>query len=174
MSYKTLTNRNKKLQRERMQLQTWTKSDILAFAKMLNSMRYSDQERRSDIQELHDELVKALDNMPGGYKITEEQSQFGIDWLKKLVFTKRGEISKAKKVENFGEHEAAIIKNFLKFEFMGFYEASFNALGDAHWVPVYRTIGKDGHYFDYFCAGWKTPQIVGYGQVKTKLQSVLK
>jgi hypothetical protein len=79
--YKEITKANMKLQLERINKQLWTNGDILAFAKLLNSYRFSSQERKKQIMDLWDKLeTRAYTH---SYSITKDQSEFGIEWLKK-------------------------------------------------------------------------------------------
>lgn len=167
--YKELSKANAKLQKQRIASKVWTKGDILAFGKMLNSMKYSDKERKDKIWDLYNDLESAIGDF--GYEITEEQSNFGIEWLNALCFTKSGKYSRAQKVQDFNGPDFDIVRNFLKFEFMGFYE---NVNGYySHYVPIYRTIDKDGNYFDYTVAHWGTPEIVGRGKTDLMQKSPL-
>lgn len=170
--YKTLTKANKKLQEARINQKTWTKGDILAFAKMMNSFRFSSPERRIEITALHEALYEHIEDN-GGYAITEEQSHFGIQWLKDRILTKSGKPSKSKFAADFRDYDVFVIKDFQRFEFMGFYanEYTFNT----HYTPIYRTIGKDGRYFDYTMQGghWGRPIILDRGQITPKLERIL-
>lgn len=172
-NYQTLTKANMKLQKQRISSKLWTKGDQLAFAKMINSRKWSSKERNDAIYDLMVELENKLDDMERGYNITQEQSQIGIDYLQTTVLKKNGDLRNSKKAHDFEQYEADIIRNFERFEFMGFYE-NFQGY-HSHYSPIYRTISKDGKYFDYTVAGqWGNPEVVGRGEVKTKLSKALK
>lgn len=170
--YKEITKANRKLQEARISSRRWTKGDILAFGKMLNSYRFSSDKRKDDINIIACELNKTV-RTNGGYSITSEQSEFGIEWLKSRILTSKGKLSKSKFAEDFRECDAEVIRNFEKFGFMGFYE---NENGwSSHYTPIYRTISNDGTFFDYTMFGgqWGRPGIVGRGKVTPKLEKVL-
>lgn len=167
--YKELTKANLKKQTARIEQTLWTKSDILVFGKMLNSYRFSSNERKDQIMELYG-------NLKDSYKITSEQSQFGIDWLNKLCFTSKGKNRNTKMLEDFMERDFNIVRNFSRFEFVGFNE-NYNGSYSSYYSPIYRTIDKEGNYFEYTMSGghWGKPEIVGRGKVeyKTKLALAL-
>lgn len=167
--YKQLTKANEKLQNKRIQSQLWTKGDILAFAKMLNSTKFSSKERFKQILDLHAKLEdRAYEK---SYSITEEQSQFGIDYLRKICFTVKGLNRKSKLVDDFKESDFNIVRNFSRFEFVGFDELADRY--QSHYSPIYRTIDKNGNYFDYVCRMWDAPRIVNRGKLVTKLEKAL-
>lgn len=168
--YKQLTKANEKLQNKRIQSQLWTKGDILAFAKMLNSTKFSEPERRKQVMDLWTKLEdRAYDK---AYNITLEQSQFGIDWLKKICFTVKGKNRDSKMVADFSRGDFDIVRNFSSFQFVGFDE-SCNGYNYCHYSPIYRTIDKNGNYFDYVCRMWDAPRIVNRGKLVTKLEKAL-
>lgn len=162
---KELTKQNYKKQTERINQQTWTKGDILAFAKLLNSFSRSSSERCSQILELWNKLEDRISSQT--YDITLEQSIFGIDWLRELCFTKSGKNRNNKKVQDFRESDFNIVRNFEKFEFIGFHEV--NCGWYCHYSPIYRTIDKCGNYFDYVARMWQAPEIVNRGKLDEKL-----
>lgn len=165
--YKELSKANHKLQMKRLNSKVWTKGDILAFGKMLNSMKFSSPERKDAIYKLSDMLyTKTVDF---GYDITKEQSQFGIVWLNKICFTTKGKNRNSKMVIDFMERDFNVVKNFAKFEFVGF--DSGNGIHE-HYTPIYRTIDKDGNYFDYVARMWAAPEIIGRGKVKRKISKL--
>ena len=167
--YKQITKSNIKLQLKRIDTQLWTKGDILAFAKLLNSYRFSSPERKTQIMELWDKLETRADNQ--AYSITEDQSQFGIEWLNKICFTKKGKNRDSKQVYDFRDPDFDIVRNFSRFEFVGFHETSNG--WNSHYAPIYRTIDKNGYYFDYVARMWQAPEIVGRGRIVTKLEKAL-
>src|ERR1043165_3775412 len=155
--YKELSKANVKLQKSRIAQKVWTKSDIGAFGKMLNSYRFASLERRAQIMELWSELGY-------DYDITEEQSQFGINWLKALLFTKRGKRSTNKKIADFIERDFQVVENFSYFKFVGFHETCGYG-GCSYYSPIYRAVSKDGRYFEYTMSGghWGVPEIIDRG-----------
>jgi hypothetical protein len=162
--YKALTKANKKLQRQRINQTVWTKGDILAFAKMLNSIRWSSKERQNDILEL-------WGDMKDEYQITKEQSNFGIKWLNEVLFKKDGTNRNNKMTQDFREKDFDIVRNFKEFKFVGYDEAvnGFNS----HYSPIYRCIDVNGNYFDYVARMWQAPEIVGRGKEKLPLELAL-
>lgn len=158
--YKQLTKANKKKQLDRINSKVWTKGDILAFGKLLNSMRFSGEARKKQTYELYDLLNDRIEN--SGYAITKEQSEFGIQWLRELVFTKTGKARRSKASDSFTEEDLEVIRNFKRFEFVGFHEdwTGYNS----RYTPIYRCIGKDGAYFDYYAFHWEKTEVVNRGK----------
>lgn len=169
--YKELTKANEKKQLQRIAQKVWTKSDIGAFGKLLNSYRFSSPERKKQIMDLWSKLEDHAYTNP--YSITDEQCQFGIDWLKKICFTLKGKNRDTKMVQDFSRGDYEIVRNFHHFEFVGFHESSNGY--NSHYAPIYRTVDKDGNYFDYVARMWQAPEIVGRGTMKlvTKLEKAL-
>src|SRR5690554_6815508 len=117
---KEISKQNMRKQIERINRQKWTKGDILAFAKLLNSFSRSSSDRQSQILALLDKLEERV--YEHSYDITQEQSDFGINWLNNLCFTKQGKNRNNKRVQDFRETDFDIVRNFEKFEFVGFHE----------------------------------------------------
>lgn len=168
--YKEITKANIKTQEKRINTQVWTKGDILAFAKLLNSYRFSSPERKNQIMNLWSNLEDRTCNIP--YDITKDQSDFGLQWLNKICFTSKGKNRDSKMVQDFNSKDFDIVRNFHHFEFVGFHEASNGY--NSHCAPIYRTIDKDGNYFDYVARMWQAPEIVGRGkcEILTPLHKV--
>lgn len=167
--YKELTKTNMKKQLQRIDTQVWTKGDIGAFARMLNSYRFSEKERQTQIMELWSKLEDRASDEP--YSITDEQSQVGIEWLRKVCFTSKGANRASKEVADFNEREFNIVRNFSHFEFVGFDESSNGY--SSHYAPIYRTLDKDGNYFDYVARMWQAPQILATGKKPNALEKLL-
>jgi hypothetical protein len=148
-----------------------TKSEIGTFARMLNSVyRCKDAERRAQVRELIEKLEEK------NYSITEEQTEFGINWLNKFLFTAKGNLRNSKQVQEFMSHQSAtfichVVRNFDRFEFIGYHETSNSYY--SHFAPIYRTISKDGKYFDYTARMWQTPEILDTGKGYTALERAL-
>lgn len=140
-----------------------TKSEINAVAKLMNSLRFSEPDRREQIWALHNDMLK------DAYKITLEQSQIGIDWLmKNIVNSRTMKLRENKLAQDFNERELNIILNFSHFEFVGFEEHSNN--WSSYYTPVYRTVAKNGEYFDYTAIHWGPCMIVNRGTYPSKLE----
>jgi hypothetical protein len=161
---KEITKSNMKVQLNRINTKVWSKSDILAFGKMLNSYSRSSQERKDQIFEL-------LFKLDESYDITEDQSAFGINWLTELCFTSKGENRKTKYVEDFRERDFNIVKNFSHFKFVGYHETSTGYY--SHYSPIYKCVDKEGNYFEYVARMWQAPEIVGRGKDLLPLELAL-
>lgn len=168
--YKQLTKANKKLQLARLEQTVMAKGDILALGKLLNSYRFSSPERKIEVNAIRSLLADKTDNH--GYAITDEQSQFGVEWLQKILLNKKGELRQSKQVADFEQRDVEIIKNFSRFEFMSFEENSNGY--NSHYTPIYRTISTSGEWFDYTVGHWGTPQRLGGGKYRSKLETVMK
>ena len=99
------------------------------------------------------------------FKITKEQSLFGIQYLKEAVFTKKGIPRNAKR--NFLRYEPdaiKIIKNFAKFRFIGLQSTPksyyFGDRAGEYTLPIYRTYDRDGNYFDYTAGMWGNCELI--------------
>lgn len=91
----------------------------------------------------------------GGYKLTPEHTQFGIDWLRK----------DPKRALSVGV-TSDMLDTFQEFQFMGWEIAHINAFGvRANITPIYRVIAEDGET-DYSWSPWQGRVYAGtYGGV---------
>lgn len=81
------------------------------------------------------------------YKLTKEQTEFGINWLRKYTFKKNGE-PRQQKGNPFDEDHRKVINNFSHFLLVGFEDIeSFGNIG--RYRPIYRVVSVHGVYFDY-------------------------
>lgn len=119
----------------------WTENEIIYFRKALGSSGFKDRE-------LAKVLLNAFENVLSrvSYKITPEQTDKGIAYIKNACFRRNGTLRRAK-TNPFGQREAEIILNFSHFEFVGLNNTSFT--GYAFYVPIYKVVARDGSSFEY-------------------------
>lgn len=125
-----------------------TERQVLAFRKMLNGYSSS-----SITKEEKDELQDLLYNRDNQLKITPEQSEKGINWLRNQWKTPRGV---ERKNNPFGYREEDCIENFDHFTFGGTYnDANYYMAqnGLANHLPLYVVHAKDGSSFEYYVSG---------------------
>lgn len=132
--------------------ETWTKGEINGLRKAVGPC-----------SKLPNTCIDELQSLSYGhskeFKITKEQTKFGLDYLKDTVFTSKGTTRNAKR--NFLKEEpnaVNILKNFAKFRFIGLASVSQplywqNKVGE-YTLPIYRTYDKNGNYFDYTAGMW--------------------
>lgn len=99
-------------------------------------------------QTAKEELREELQRNDYSFKISKEQSQFGIEWLRRTQFKLNGELRAGAFI---GEREAKIIKSFKRFEFIGL-RFIYVSPYQTETAPIYRTFAKNGDYFDYSCS----------------------
>lgn len=159
---KTIGKYSAKLQRKHAQ---WTKSEIGGLTKMLNSIRFDSGRRPEEITEALYDLQGLCASDYGSaqfsHRITEEQSAFGIEWLRRAMITKRGQPSAMLKRAADGREETImhVIQTFKEFRFIGVL-IHRSPYGMEFHTPIYRTIARDGSYFDYSPAHWNDPTIL--------------
>lgn len=164
--YKTISNKTYLKHINTLKKDLLTKSEINALGKLMNSLRYSDSNRREQIWALQNDMLKE------SYKITAEQTEVGLDWLMKNVVNSRTmKLRENKLAQDFHERELNIILNFSHFEFVGFEEHS-NGYA-SYYTPIYRTVSKTGSYFDYTAIHWGPCMIVNRGFYPSKLEQVM-
>lgn len=136
----------------------WTKGEINGLRKAVGPCS---KLPRACIEELQDKAYCHSSE----FKITKEQSLFGIEYLKKTVFTKKGIPRNAKR--NFLRSEPnaiKIIKNFAKFRFIGLQSVPNNYYwgnrAGEYTLPIYRTYDRDGNYFDYTAGMWGNCELI--------------
>ncbi len=119
----------------------WTENEIIYFRKAVGSSGLKELELRSKLLDMFNTILSEK-----SYKITEQQSIKGINYIKGVCFKKNGQLRDSKQ-NCFSDYEATIILNFRKFEFVGLHYASQNAY--AFYTPIYRVISKQGRSFEY-------------------------
>ena len=101
-------------------------------------------QRSAAIMKTHYELTW---NKGFGWQITPEQSEQGLNWLKRREVLKLLE-----------EKDKAIVENFSHFTFVGFdmidTSSAFRLRLSVR--PVYRVHSKTGAWFDYASAPWQS------------------
>lgn len=131
------------------------KNEINAISKFLNSVRFASNCDNSLIKSKANLLLEIIwnrkENKP--YKLSKEQTVFGINWLKNYYLTKKGIERKRVKNDFYNYHEnevKEILDNFKEFRFLG-----FTAQWDnwrkcyTYFIPVYQVISKDDRSFNY-------------------------
>lgn len=78
--------------------------------------------------------------------LTKEQQRKGIQFLTKTHFRKDGTQRKSSKLT---PEQLDVIKNFSHFLFVGLEHETFANGTGINAIPLYRTVAKDGTYFDY-------------------------
>ncbi len=128
----------------------WTENEIIYFRKYINGSS------PLDVDSI-EQLINCVEGKT--YRITEQQSIKGILWLKNKCFSTRG----VRKSCKFKPFEINVIANFKEFRFVGLYDASDNNY--RNYMPIYRTIAKDGSWFDYVAYSFSEMKVIG---IKTK------
>lgn len=125
----------------------WTEKEIIYFRKYLNGSSPA----------TIDQIENLLASIEGKtYRITQEQNQKGIQWLRNQCFKLNGKVRRSCKFKPF---ELDIILNFKEFRFVGLYNVSENSY--RNYMPIYRTIAKDGSYFDYVAYSFGEFKVLG-------------
>lgn len=136
-----------------------TKSDINAFCRFLNGLRYDSENRvKRDFSELLIDLVNSESK-----KITKDQNEFGRQWLINRYVNKKGQPRKQLE-HDFSFYECKlygpeeyfrVITNLKDFRFIGF-TGQWNSYARMYVdiKPVYQAIAKDGTSFNYCFGHW--------------------
>ncbi len=122
----------------------WTEDQIIYFRKAVSRCSKMDPT-------LKDELLRRFQvnvRNYGGYKITPEQTEKGIGYLRLKCFGKRGTTMFFKR--NFiGPQGDMICQDFSHFELSGL-DSVYNGMGEVLcWNPIYKVVAKDGSSFEY-------------------------
>lgn len=132
-----------------------TKTDIQSLCNSANRMRWLEKNevRLINAQTLLNKVYYGTVE----FKITREQSQFGIEYLMRRYFKKDGSLRK-RTYETLGDREIDILRNFKRFSFVGIQgdHSQYNTLYNI----VYRIYGQDGMYFDYIPMHWGEIQVI--------------
>lgn len=139
----------------------WTKQEILGVAHALTALDQGSSRAENMDEEMKYLLHELLGMFSEGTQIdiTSDQSQQGIDWLRKNVVNSKGQLRDTGMVREagFDQESVHIIQNFQRFELVGFH----NDERSHSYAPIYRTIASDGKYFDYSVSGgWGGASII--------------
>lgn len=135
----------------------WKRSEINALVKCLQSRNFSSK-TNIFLQEYYAglERISAYERLSKVQQlITKEQSNFGIEYLRRRYFKVNGQ---PRKNSPFAEYKH-IIDNFKEFMFVGLYKHENNGSYKAY-SPVYRIIAKDKSWVDYVPMHWGIPFVV--------------
>lgn len=115
-----------------------TEGDVNYIKNTYNGTYSNDHGRREEPISAYAELIQEkFGNNEDGFKLTQEQTNKGLEWLKKSRIYKN----------TFGDRERAIYDNFKEFRLVDFTDRGNNYY--RQYIPVYRVISKDGNHFDY-------------------------
>lgn len=136
----------------------WEKSEIHALGKLLNRGNYSPNEEISKLAEYVQTEMKPM-------RITQEQTEFGLAWLKERLYKSNGELRNSKIADTLG----ALIKplnKFKEFRFVGF-NTFTNYGGYVNYVaPIYEVISKDGYSIPYAHVHWGETYVGSYAIIQ--------
>ena len=135
------------------------KKDIPEFAK---NDTLTEQQVNLIKRRMNDKKFSPSDIFSGekNYKLTMDQEQKGLSWLKDKWLTPKG---KERQDNPFGFREQNIIKNFSHYELIDYYDDVNYVQAQAgikNYQPLYRVNAKDGNHFDYYISGGKI-KIIG-------------
>jgi hypothetical protein len=83
--------------------------------------------------------------MTGGWRITSEQTEKGLKWLKSREIQRKLTLA-----------QVAIVDDFSHFEFVGVKaELQRTVFFRPDYRPVYRVYAKNGKWFDYLSSPWQ-------------------
>jgi hypothetical protein len=144
----------------------WQKSEINAVIKALQRINFSDSLNSNEFQFKHADLLAACHYQEGNesgpfeHSITKEQSDYGLEYLKRRYFKLNGT---ARRQCPFNLRQQAIIMHaFKEFKFVGFYEHRNDSGMYVGYTPVYRVHANNGEYFDYSPIHWGNPLVFNY------------
>lgn len=133
----------------------WDKQEILGVAHQLSALHRGGSKVDSMDEEfkyvLHD-LLSYFEDDKKTKDISADQTAQGIKWLSNTVLNKQGQLRNTQVVKNagFGEEEAEVIRDFKKFELVGFRD-----IGQNTYAPMYAVISNAGKSFVYYVfGGW--------------------
>jgi hypothetical protein len=129
----------------------WDKQDTLGVAHQLSRLHRGSADKMDEEYKyiLHD-LLSYFEDDKKTKDISADQTSQGIAWLTKTVLNKGGQLRDTKIVRDagFDEEEAEIIRDFKKFEHVGFKDVGGNT-----YAPMYSVISNTGKSFVYFVSG---------------------
>lgn len=139
---------------------TMTKSEINAMRKALGYCSKLPSEEKQ----------KIMDALSGRkIRITEEHSNQGINYLKRLAFKTNGEPRRTKNFP-FTAHDLETLNNFKEFRLVGLDEIPNNYGEPFGYNSIWRVYSRTrGEYFDYVQGHWSDLHIIDRGFKKGTL-----
>jgi hypothetical protein len=127
----------------------WTEGEILGVRKCIHGLKHAD-----------DALTLIMNVNEGGFRITQEQSDFGIQFLRSKLFKKDNTCRTSAFARCFGLRERDIVRQFKKFTFEGVRYQCNPYSGQFSTSPIYRVHSKGGRSFDYTMGHWSLPEVL--------------
>lgn len=137
----------------------WAKSEIHALAKLLNHIEYIQDK---DIKRRVVELGRYVQEDMKPARITDKQSNFGIQWLKTNLYNSKGNLRNSK-LSNILEPIEPLLKRFKDFRFAGFHTDT-NSYGARLFfvAPIYEVRSKNGKVIPYAHQHWGATLVGDY------------
>lgn len=87
-------------------------------------------------------------------RVCDEQAKRGLDYLRKLLLRKDGELRETQLIVNEGitRRHAQVVRTLDHFLFMGFHWDENGRMERPY--PIYRAVGHDGEWFEYIARPW--------------------
>lgn len=133
-----------------------TSGDIRAMKAMCNKNAWKADYRNSRAEHVETLLPSIIEKamIDGLLRVGKEQSDKGLAWLKGIIWTPRGVLSRSKVADNFRAYHHEVVRNFDHFELVEF--ASVSTRGRPFHVPVYQVVAKNGDSFCYMYGSWQS------------------
>lgn len=123
----------------------WTEQEIISFRSFINSKN----RQRLEINKMLLNVFHNSCEVSGGLKITTEQAEKGISWLRRTQLNKKGELRSAKSTF-IGFREKHVIDNFSHFVMVGLRDIGCSPYSNyTQYVPVYKCVSSEGESFEY-------------------------
>ena len=100
---------------------TIKESAIISLKSLLMNQNYTDT-----LKEKLTDLLYSHINKKNGLKITQEQTEKGLNFLKKSLYTKKGKKRDTTKTQYLSDKFYNIVDNFKSFKFYGYYTYDTN------------------------------------------------
>jgi hypothetical protein len=125
---------------------TWTEQEILSVRMSIHKLPKDDALT----------LIMAINE--GGFQITQEQSDKGIEFLRRKLFTAKGKRRNTEFTRRLNNHVIKLIEGFSHFTFEGVhYEDQGSRIFTS---PIYRVHDSKGNYFDYTMPFGGSPEVL--------------
>ncbi len=127
----------------------WTENEIIYFRKAIGQCGMKDPVQRASLRNLFFINTESI-----YYRITDEQSERGRDYLLSKSLKLNGERRTGCKLDSY---ELNVLRNLDHHLFVGL---ECSTAGLAHYFPVYRAVSKTGDSFDYVGATYSQMEVL--------------
>lgn len=130
-----------------------TESEIRACRGVMNRVERGGKVATEQMKELAEWITSDMPYM----RVEDAMAAKGYAWLRKLLFTPKGELRKTRLLEDIAASRHERLRYVME-TYDHFMLDTFEYVGDhrGSWYPQYRVVAKNGECFEYVAIPWQS------------------